>query len=216
MYQTIRGEVMEKGVAIEAGIAGILGYILDIDVEKSKSFGHQNSALSFNAKVNLLTDMKFVPKEIARQFQLFSEIRNKFAHVQAVDNFSKCFEILKEQKNYFLKAFRIEFPKEFDEEMQLSYSFSCLCMNLGFWMTLILEKSKYNKIQDVKKTTAIEMMRSFLNSKDIKEGGDEDKAFLEKVDIIIKEIQQDEEFMASVKELVAAKEKEENTKEEER
>ena len=98
-YQTTRGEVMEKGVAIEAGISGILGFILNIEIETSKSLGHQNSALSFNAKVNLLTDLKFVPKEIARQFQLFAEIRNKFAHVQMVDNFTICFEILKDQRN---------------------------------------------------------------------------------------------------------------------
>ena len=35
MYQTTRAEVMEKGVAIEAGISGIIGYILNIYVDTS-------------------------------------------------------------------------------------------------------------------------------------------------------------------------------------
>ena len=61
MYQLARAEVLEKGVAIEAGISGILGYILNIELESSKSLGYQSSALSFNSKVNLLTDLKFVP-----------------------------------------------------------------------------------------------------------------------------------------------------------
>lgn len=200
---------MEKGVAIEAGISGILGFILNIDTAASKSLGYQNSALSFNAKVNLLTDLKFVPKEIARQFQLFAEIRNKFAHVQYVDNFTKCFEILKEQKNYILGTFAKEPPDGIDEEGHLNIAFTFLSFHLGIWMNLILERSKYLKIQEVKKTSVIEMLRSFLNNSAPEKGSEPDAQFLAQVDTLIKEIEQDKEFMASVVEAVKAGEKQE-------
>ncbi|MBH2005557.1 MAG: hypothetical protein I8H66_12790 [Sphingobacteriia bacterium] len=134
MYQTMRAEIMEKGVAIEAGISGILGYILNIEPETSKSLGYQNTALSFNAKVNLLTDLKFVPKEIARQFQIFAEVRNKFAHVQYVDNFTKCFEIVKDHKKYLLDTFTKSAPVDLDEEGLLHLGFTFLCFNIGMCM----------------------------------------------------------------------------------
>lgn len=202
MYQTTRGEVMEKGVAIEAGISGILGFILDIDTENSNSFGHRGSALSFNAKVNLLTDLKFVPKDIAKKFQLFSEIRNKFAHVQSVDSFTTCFEILKDKKAFFLKEFGKEIPVETNEEIKLGTCFDFLILQLGLWMNLILTKSHNDKSQELKKTAVIEMLRSFLNSNAPKIGTDEDKRFLNQIDNLVKDIKQDAEFTKSVEEAI--------------
>jgi len=205
MYQNTRGEILEKGVAIEAGVSGILGYILNIDPVKSRSLGHQNSALSFNAKVNLLTDLKFVPKEIGRQFQIFSEVRNKFAHVQHVDGFVKCFEIV-DHKKYLLDSFAKAVP-EGDEEIRLAVAFDMMTMHLGLWMNLILERSKYLKIQELKKTAVVEMARTFLKKNAPKEGSEEDKIFLQQIDVLINEIDQDADFMASVKEAVEAGEK---------
>lgn len=204
MYQTTRAEVMEKGVAIEAGISGIIGYILNIDVDTSKSLGHQNSALSFNAKVNLLTDLKFVPKEIARQFQIFAEVRNKFAHVQYVDNFTKCFEIVKDHKKYLIETFTKAAPADIDEEGILNLGFTFLCFNISMWMNLILERSKYLKIQEVKKTAVVEMLRTFLSTSAPEKGSEEDKRFMEQVDVVIKDIDQDKDFMKSVAEAVKA------------
>ncbi|HEX7414234.1 MAG TPA: hypothetical protein VF411_09330 [Bacteroidia bacterium] len=207
MYQTTRAEVMEKGVAIEAGISGILGYILNIEAKSSKSFGYHGSALSFNAKVNLLTDLKFVPKEIARQFQIVAEVRNKFAHVQYVDNFTKCFEIVKDHKQYLLDTFTKAAPKGISEEDSLNLGFTFLCYNLGMWMNLILERSKYLKIQEVKKTAVVEMLRHFLSTSAPEKDTEEDKKFMEQVDIVINDIEQDKDFMTSVVEAVKAGEK---------
>ena len=189
---------MEKGVAIEAGISGILGFILNIDVASSKSLGYLNSALSFNAKVNLLTDLKFVPKEIARQFQIFAEVRNKFAHVQFVDTYTKCFEIVKDQKKYLLETFTKAAPKEIDEEGLLHLGFTFLCMSIGLWMNLILERSKYLKIQDLKKTSVIEMLRSYRADGSLEKGSEQEQTFLAQIDILVQEIDQDKEFMLSV------------------
>lgn len=97
-YQTTRGEVIEKGVSLEAGISSLIGMLLDIDVENSLSLGSKSSSLSLNAKVSLLSDLKFVPKEIIWQFQTFAEIRNKFAHLQSVNSFIKCVELLNDKK----------------------------------------------------------------------------------------------------------------------
>ena len=63
-YQTTRGEVIEKGVSLEAGISSLIGMLLDIDVENSLSLGSKSSSLSLNAKVSILSDLKFVPQEI--------------------------------------------------------------------------------------------------------------------------------------------------------
>lgn len=207
MYQTTRAEVMEKGVAIEAGISGILGYILNIEAKSSKSLGYTSKALSFQAKVNLLTDLKFVPPEIAKQFQIFAEVRNKFAHIQHVDNFTKCFEIVKGNKKYLLDTFTQAASANIDEEGRLNLGFTFLCFNLGMWMNLILERSKYLKIQEVKKTAVVEMLRTFLSTSAPEKGTEEDKRFMEQVDIVIKDIEQDKDFMSSVVEAVKAGEK---------
>ena len=49
-YQTTRGQVIEKGVSLEAGISGLIGMLLDIDVETSLSLGSKNTSLSFSPK----------------------------------------------------------------------------------------------------------------------------------------------------------------------
>lgn len=207
MYSTTRAEVMEKGVAIEGAVSGILGFILDIDVVKSKSLGHQSTALSLNAKVNLLTDLKFVPKEIARQFQLFTEIRNKFAHIQEVDSYVKCFEIIKDQKKYLIETFAKHVPQEFDEEAKLNTGFTFLCFHLGMWMNLILGRSHHLKIQELKKTTLVELLRSYMVNSTPEQGSEEEKKIMDQVDILVKEIEQDKDFMASVVEAVKSGEK---------
>lgn len=100
--ETTRAKVIERAVGFEELISQLLSMLLEVDKNESRSFGHKNIALSFNAKINLLIDLKFIPKEISKDFQLFAEIRNKFAHVLYVDSLVKCFEII-ERRDYFLK-----------------------------------------------------------------------------------------------------------------
>ena len=69
-------------------------------------------------------------------------------------------------------------------------------------MKLILERSKYLKSQDLKRTTVIEILRSFLHGRVPEEGTDEETRYLQQIDILVKEIEQDKEFMASVMEAV--------------
>jgi hypothetical protein len=91
--QPARSLVIEFSVANEEFINLILGKLLGINPKSSKSFGTTNQALSFNAKSNLLLDLNYLNKTDREKFQIFMEIRNKFAHLLAVDTFEKCFSL---------------------------------------------------------------------------------------------------------------------------
>ncbi|MCW3110875.1 MAG: hypothetical protein JWQ09_5381 [Segetibacter sp.] len=94
MKMTARGEIMEYSVIFEEQSSFLLHKMLDIDLETSRSFGTTSQALSFNTKMNLLLDMKFIAKTTREKFQMFMEIRNKFAHLAEVDTYEKCFKLL--------------------------------------------------------------------------------------------------------------------------
>lgn len=195
-YQTTRGFVIEKGVSLEAGVSALIGLLLEIDVDNSLSLGSKNSSLSFNSKVNLLSDLKFVPKEIIWQFQTFAEIRNKFGHLQYVDSFQKCFEILADKKIKFIKSFGEKIGDEVDEEIKLSMCFSFLCMSLGIWLQLILKKAEFNKKQDFKKVTVVEILRNFFKIPDDQK--DQMEQHLKFVDNLINDIEIDKDFIESI------------------
>lgn len=193
--QSPRALVIEKGVALEAGISSLLGMLLEIDVDESLSLGSKSSSLSLNAKVNLLSDLKFVPKDIIWQFQTFAEIRNKFAHLHSVDSFEKCFEILAEKKSKFLNFFGEKLNIQ-SEEVKLSVCFSILCISLGVWLQLILKKTSFNKTQDLKKIAVIEALRDFFKiPKDKKDVLEEHLRF---VDNLIADIEVDKDFIESI------------------
>lgn len=71
-------------------------------------------------------------------------------------------------------------------------------------MNLIIESAKNKKVQDFKKVIAVEIMRTFLNKKDLEKGSDEERTFLDQMDIIVSDIEQDQEFLKSVEEAVKA------------
>jgi hypothetical protein len=195
-HQTTRGFVIEKGVSLEAGISSLIGLLLDIDVDNSLSLGSKNSSLSLNSKVNLLSDLKFVPKEIIWQFQTFAEIRNKFAHLQAVDSFQKCFEILADKKAKFIKFFGDKIGGDVEEDIKLSMCFSFLCMSLGIWLQLILKKAEFNKKQDLKKGVVVEALRSFFKIPENEK--DQMEQYLKFVDNLINDIEFDKDFIESI------------------
>jgi hypothetical protein len=88
---TPRALVIELSVKTEEAVNQVLAKLLGIQPEQSKSFGSSSQALSFNAKANLLLDLNQLDKIQREKFQIFMEIRNKFAHLSAVDSFEKCF-----------------------------------------------------------------------------------------------------------------------------
>lgn len=99
---TARALVMELSVKQEHTVNLIIAKLLGIKADESRSFGTSNQALSFNAKANLLMDLKQLDKLQREKFQIFMEVRNKFAHLNSVDTFEKCFAMLGNYKR--LKA----------------------------------------------------------------------------------------------------------------
>ncbi|MFN0049359.1 MAG: hypothetical protein ACKVOU_09570 [Cytophagales bacterium] len=76
-----RNLVFTKSLAIEKYMSMYLAFILDInEYEKSTSFGNTSQSLSFNQKINLFTDLKYLTKGDKNKLLAFSEIRNQFAH----------------------------------------------------------------------------------------------------------------------------------------
>ena len=136
--ETTRSKVIEKAVGFEELISQLLTLLLDVEKNTSKSFGSKSTTLSFNAKINLLIDLKFIPTEISKDFQLFAEIRNKFAHILYVDNFIKCFEIIHDQKNNFLKRM-LNIKTEVEDETTYASCFEILCLELGLWLNVTLQ-----------------------------------------------------------------------------
>jgi len=83
----LRHYVIDHGVKIEAFLSHILGYLIRVpDISKAKSFGYEFGALSYQAKSQLVQDvLRPTQKFEAKKLKLFSEIRNKFAHVDIIN-----------------------------------------------------------------------------------------------------------------------------------
>ena len=100
-----RGIFLEASVAIEDMLSLLLSILLGVKKrKKSKSLGTKSTALSFNAKFNLLLDMDCIGKENTWKFQKFMEMRNQFAHNVDVTTFEKCFEFV-EGKEKLLSSY---------------------------------------------------------------------------------------------------------------
>lgn len=106
-----RNIVLSKSLAVEKYMSMYLAAIMDIEnYLDSKSFGNTSSALSFNQKLNLFSDLEYVTKEEKIKLISFSEIRNQFAHnsscltfghafnVEVSNKLNRFYEVLKEAK----------------------------------------------------------------------------------------------------------------------
>ena len=112
-----RTMVIETSVQLESNISAMLGYLLGIDVETSKSLSCKSTALSFNAKLNLLLDMNILYKTEIEKFVIFSQIRNQFAHNVRVVSLKTCIDEIDGLLNRLRKLYNIvEIDTEFDAE----------------------------------------------------------------------------------------------------
>ncbi|MBA4259791.1 MAG: hypothetical protein C0446_11560 [Chitinophaga sp.] len=133
-----RAFTVEMSVKIEHILNVIMAQLLGVKHEGTKSFGNSSQALSFNAKANLLLDLNYLDKEQRLKFQIFMEIRNKFAHLHSVDTFEKCFE---QTNNYnqLKKLFGIDEEGE-SLEKDMEYMFIALSMDISMTLNKINER----------------------------------------------------------------------------
>jgi hypothetical protein len=104
-HENLRLCIIENSIFIEEYISHLLGKILNIKWETSKSFGFGSTSLSFNQKVHLIQDIKSLNKEEIQRLTCLMNIRNKFVHT-SVSTFDDLFiktSIGKEIKKNFLK-----------------------------------------------------------------------------------------------------------------
>lgn len=127
--------VVEMSVKIEHLLNMIIAELLGVNPDSSRSFGTSSQALSFNAKTNLLLDLNKLDKEQREKFQIFMEIRNKFAHLYNVDTFVKCFELTKNYKRVKTIYGIDEDGKSEEEDMETM--FSVLSMDIAKLITEI-------------------------------------------------------------------------------
>jgi hypothetical protein len=125
-------------VKIEHILNVIMAQLLGVKHEDTKSFGNSSQALSFNAKANLLLDLNYLDKEHRLKFQVFMEIRNKFAHIHSVDTFEKCFA---QTNNYnqLKKLFGIDEDGE-SLEKDMEYLFIALSMDIAITLNKIKDR----------------------------------------------------------------------------
>lgn len=117
--------VLKESLRIEHNLSNYLCSILEIDQEESKLFGNKSTSLSFNTKVLLLLDMKFIDKTDRDKLQAFMEIRNQFMHNIKATTFEKCFNILDGTKNFLVKSYPEFKNKNTEEDLEeLFFTFS--------------------------------------------------------------------------------------------
>jgi hypothetical protein len=133
-----RAFTVEMSVKIEHILNVIMAQLLGVKHEDTKSFGNSSQALSFNAKANLLLDLNYLDKEQRLKFQVFMEIRNKFAHIHSVDTFEKCFT---QTNNYnqLKKLFGVDEDGE-SLEKDMEYLFIALSMDIAITLNKIKDR----------------------------------------------------------------------------
>lgn len=94
-----RAKVIEAAVHLEANITLYLCAYLNIDHKKSVLFGFKRGSLSFDNKLEMLLELNYLNLEKREKFRKFSEIRNKFAHVSTILNFTDCYAAISGAEN---------------------------------------------------------------------------------------------------------------------
>ncbi|CAA7196266.1 hypothetical protein [Chryseobacterium potabilaquae] len=120
--------------------------LLQIDKKSSISFGYGSQSLSFNAKVNLITDLSKTDKKLKAKFILFAEIRNKFAHVFDVSSFKAFCSLGKdwEKKGKDLLNF-YEIESIPNEEVHFTLAYILLYKELEKYITHLSFESAHNR-----------------------------------------------------------------------
>jgi len=129
--ENLRLYIIEHTLILEELVSETLGRILNIDYENSLSFGFGSVALSFNQKVQLISDIKTLTSQERQKMKRIMEIRNKFAHVKRIETFEQLFKLSsgKDIKKDLENWYSIMIPK--GEEKDYKYHFFLLFKEIG-------------------------------------------------------------------------------------
>jgi len=160
--QNLRLYILEHTLVIEELVSKSLGTILNIDWEKSKSFGYSSGSLSFNQKVKIIQDLKGLNKIGSNKLEDLMMIRNKFAHIKSVETFQDFFESSNSgkavkrnfDKNYFTK---FTLFKPVSEEFRYKFYFFHLFFDI---LSMLISISIKHSFEEGEKTGKME----FLNA----------------------------------------------------
>lgn len=160
MYSHPRNHVISYSVLFEYNLSFILCNLLDIDMSKSKSFGNENSSLSFSSKLNLLLDINVINESYKSKFQKIAEIRNQFAHNKDATDYTKCYSYINGAKNFLLKSYGKEINKSDEEEIQNAKLFTLLTNDLG----KVLEKFVGAAVEKARNLERAEFNQKYLDT----------------------------------------------------
>ncbi|WP_281631565.1 hypothetical protein [Flavobacterium luteolum] len=143
----LRLYILEHSLHVEELVSTALGYILEIDWKKSKSFGYSSVSLSFNQKALIIQDLKGLDKNDIEKLSCFMAIRNKFAHVKSVNTFEDFFNSGKngsDVKKSLIKFYPIE-NSIIDDDLKFKISFFRLFLDICTFLLSKVLKHEYER-----------------------------------------------------------------------
>jgi hypothetical protein len=100
-----RSEVLLQALHFENMVTKALTVLLEIDERKNVSFGNSSRALSFDAKVTLLMDLKYLEPEDKLLMTHFMSVRNKFMHRLDAFSYEQCVDQIQDLEKFIRKRY---------------------------------------------------------------------------------------------------------------
>lgn len=160
----IRYLIVQYATMLEEVCSLCLCELLLINKESSISFGYGSQSLSFNSKINLIADLTKTSSDLKGKFVLFSEIRNKFAHVFEVSSFHSFCSLGKEwekKAKRLLNFYEIEdIP---NEEFRFCIAYILLYKELEEYMLQLSNDSAHDRGYKEGKLHSLEKFRDVVS-----------------------------------------------------
>jgi hypothetical protein len=139
--------VLQAALMVEYFSTFFLAALLGIeDFRKTKTFAG-SSALSFNAKINMLIDIEAIDAENRKVFQRFMEIRNVFMHDLSAKTYKDCVDRIEGAETFLLKRYTPNTTQPL--ENQLNDAIIGLCSEVNTLLQPAYEKLKAKIEADV-------------------------------------------------------------------
>lgn len=146
-----RNFILQISLIMEGMTSAFIGGLLGIkNIEGSRTLGHKGSSLSFKNKIDLLMDIGAIDGQLFNKFQVFMEIRNKFAHVMGATTYEDCLA-LTDKTDWILK----QYPQEptLSKEQQLQSAVVALASEVFTAAMNVMEAVKVKIERDAKAET---------------------------------------------------------------